>query len=159
VAYSGGPEDLEALRLAQRLGQAPGVELTFLHVVPPGRGDQPGPGRAQLAAYLGEAALRGGGQAVADPGLGRPLRMQVVEHESPPVAVLEEAHRGYDLIVLGMNARWGIEAGLISPKRRRILIESPVSILAVHPPLAAAAEAVEQAAEEQPVSQLADSPG
>jgi Kef-type K+ transport system membrane component KefB/nucleotide-binding universal stress UspA family protein len=159
VAYSGGPEDLEALRLAQRLGRAPGVELTFLHVVPPGRGDQPGPGRAQLAAYLGEAALRGGGQAVADQGLAHPLRMQVVEHESPPVAVLEEARRGYDLIVLGMNARWGIEAGMISPKRRRVLIESPVSILAVHPPLAAAAEAVEEAGEEQPVSQLADSPG
>ena len=129
IAYAGGPEDLEALRVGRRLGQAPGVQLTLLHVVAPGEAARPGPGRAQVAEVL------------ADPELdAQSLRLLVVEHEFPPEAVLEEARRGYDLIVLGMNARWGLEAGRIGPKRRRVLVESSVSILAVQPPLGAAAE-------------------
>ena len=39
-----------------------------------------------------------------------------------------------------MNARWGLAAGMISPRRQRVLADSPVSILAVHPALAAATE-------------------
>ncbi len=138
VAYAGGPEDREALQVARRLGRAKGTQLTLLHVTSPGKGAQPGRGRAQVA------------QTLADPDLGgQTLRMLVVEHEFPPEAVLEEARKGYDLIVVGLNARWGIHAGLVSAKRRRILVESPVSILAVHPalePEAAPGEALEPGA-------------
>jgi nucleotide-binding universal stress UspA family protein len=47
--------------------------------------------------------------------------------------VLEESRRGYDLVVLGMHARWGLDGGWISARRRRVLDEAQVSILAVHP--------------------------
>ena len=107
-----------------------------------GKGGEPGRGRAQLAEML------------VDPELdARSLRMLVVEHEFPPEAVLEEARRGYDLIVLGMNATWGLHAGMISPKRRRVLVESPVSILAVHPPLSPAAERAGAQARLSPVAE------
>jgi Kef-type K+ transport system membrane component KefB/nucleotide-binding universal stress UspA family protein len=145
IAYAGGPEDRAALHLALRIGRAPGTELTLLHVAAPGKGGEPGRGRAQLAEVL------------VDPELdARSLRMLVVEHEFPPEAVLEEASKGYDLIVLGMNATWGLHAGMISPKRRRVLVESPVSILAVHPPLSPVAE---RAGAEQRLSPVAESTG
>jgi nucleotide-binding universal stress UspA family protein len=130
VAYAGGPEDLEALRLARRVGRGPDTELTLLHVVLPGNAARPGKGRTQINQEL---------QVFAEPELeSRSLRVRVVEHASPPDAVLEEARRGYDLVILGMNSRWGLRAGKISLRRQRVMAESPVSVLAVHPPVRAA---------------------
>lgn len=144
IAYAGGPEDLAALRLAQRLGQAPGAELTILHVVPPGHAERPGRGRTQVD------------QVFTEPGLdSTPIRVRIVEHASPPEAVLEEARHGYDLVVLGMNARWGLGTGPISLRRQRVLAESAISVLAVHPPLGAAAV---QADSEPYLAQLTHTP-
>lgn len=141
VAYAGGPEDLAALELARRMGTTPGTQLTLFHVVSPGDVERPGRGRTQIAATLAEVAEQrrqlaqdeadlAGGSADAEG-----VVVRVVEHASPPDAVLEEAGRGYDLVVLGMHARWGLGAGLISSRRQRVLAEAPVSILAVHPPV------------------------
>jgi Kef-type K+ transport system membrane component KefB/nucleotide-binding universal stress UspA family protein len=138
VAYAGGPEDRAALELARRLGRAPGVELTMLHVVPPGRGEEPGQGRAQVAELLSNEAVPSAGQHA------RLVQLKVVEHESPAEAVLDEA-RDYDLVVLGMNTRW-VDDRAISLRRRRVMKESPVSILVVHPPLDEKEPAVEPAA-------------
>lgn len=107
VAFAGGPEDVAALQLARRIAAAPGASLTLLHVVSPGEAARP-------------------------PDVDHDeLRVLVTAHASPPDAVLEEARRGYDLVVLGMCARWGFDTSL---KMRRVLAEAPVSILAVHPP-------------------------
>jgi Kef-type K+ transport system membrane component KefB/nucleotide-binding universal stress UspA family protein len=150
VAYAGGPEDLAALELARRMGGTPGTSLTLFHVVRPGDAERPGRGRSQIADALGDLAgapRRSGGhgepdasyQLVADPSVDfGAVHVRVVEHTSPPDAVLEEARRGYDLVVLGMHARWGLRSGMISLRRQRVLSEAPVSILAVHPPLGAA---------------------
>jgi len=150
VAYAGGPEDLAALELARRIGRAPGTELTLFHVVAPGGGDRPGPGRGQIASALGTPVETHRetptgrttpvvDELFAEPGMhaGR-LRVRFVEHGSPPDAVLEECRQGYDLVVLGVHARWGLEQGMLSLRRRRVLSEAPVSILAVHPALASA---------------------
>lgn len=148
VAYAGGHEDLAALELARRIGRSPGTSLTLFHVVTPGRGGRPGTGRSQIAQSLrGLAQVReqGGGdvhagdQIFAEPELDAgSVRVRLVEHASPADAVLEECQRGYDLVVLGMHARWGLGGGMISLRRRRVLAEAPVSILAVHPPVGAA---------------------
>jgi hypothetical protein len=69
--------------------------------------------------------------------------------------VIEEASSGYDLILIGMNARWGLGTGMISSRRQRVLAESPISILAVHPPLVA--PAAEHVHSEQYFAQAADS--
>jgi nucleotide-binding universal stress UspA family protein len=155
-AYAGGPEDLAALELARRLGRAPGTSLTLLHVVDPGDPNRRGPGREQIATALNrENAARwdsttDSGAPVHDqvfPEAGTDsgaVRFRLVEHASPPDAVLEESRLGYDLIVLGMHAQWGLGAGTISLRRRRVLAEAPVSILAVHPPLAEPASSRER---------------
>ena len=127
VAYAGGPEDRAALEFARRLGRAPGVELTMLHVVSPGQGLEPGQGRAQVAELLSSDLTPSAGLSA------RAMQLKVVEHESPAEAVLDEARAGYDLIVLGMNTRW-VDDRAISLRRRRVMKESPVSILVVHPP-------------------------
>ena len=142
VAYAGGPEDLAALELARRMSRAPGVELTLLHVVPPGNRGTVGKGRVQIAETLRTPVPSRAAQNdlldVPDAeASGGSLRVRIVEHPSPPDVVLEESQKGYDLIVLGMHARWGLD-GRVSLRRRRVLAESSVSILAVHPPVAAA---------------------
>lgn len=124
VAFAGGPEDLAALRLARRIGGGSGVELTLLHVVTPENVARPGRGQSQIEQVFPEPDLNSGS-----------IRVHIVEHASPPDAVLGEVRQGYDLVVLGMNARWGLRAGTISLRRQRVLAESPVSILAVHPPV------------------------
>jgi len=121
VAYAGGPEDLAALELARRIGRAPGTQLTLFHVVSPG--GAAGRGRGQID------------QVFAEPGaFAGTVRVRFATHASPPDAVLDECSRGYDLVVLGMHTKWGLDGGTVSLRRRRVLAEAPVSILAVHPP-------------------------
>ena len=120
VAFAGSDADRAALELARRLGQRAGVELTILHVVAPGHAEQPGSGRAQVTEIF------------TDPELAMPMRFSVVEHDSPPDAVLA-ASAGFDLLLVGMGARWGLETGGLSLRRERLLLEAPISILAVHP--------------------------
>lgn len=123
VSFAGGPEDVLALKLARELGGRPGTSVTLLHVVAPGRGHDPGPGRDQAGEVFPEPELA-----------GSTVRLKVVEHPSPPDAVLAEAASGYDLLILGLSATWGLGTGLLSARKQRILAESPVSVLAVHTP-------------------------
>jgi Kef-type K+ transport system membrane component KefB/nucleotide-binding universal stress UspA family protein len=145
VAYAGGSEDLAALELARRICQTPGTTMTLFHVLPPGDHDRHGTERAQIAAAFqgslrfqqcsrSKSTLDTVGRDFVDLGVSSGVvHVQIVEHPSPPDAILEESRRGYDLIVLGMHARWGLGTSSISLRRRRVLAEAPVSILAVHP--------------------------
>jgi Kef-type K+ transport system membrane component KefB len=126
VAFAGGPEDLGALELARRLAQSPQAELTLLHVTPPADAAHAGAGRAQINQVFQDPEAASGS-----------IQVKMIEHESAPDAVLAEASRGYDLVIIGMNATWGLEAGALALRRERVLIESRVSILAVHAPAAA----------------------
>ena len=132
IAYAGGPEDLAALNLARRIGKAPGTQLTLLHVVRPGSADHPGPGRDQFSEQLG-TAVGSGAQEFPQPDLhsGKVI-IRVIEHEDPPEAVLEEADAGYDLVVIGMKAKWGLAGATLSLRRQRVLTESRVSLLVVY---------------------------
>lgn len=146
VAYAGGPEDLAALSIARRIARTPGTILTLLHVISPGDLNRPGRGRQQIAS-----TLRGGDdkfpassrdpntgtvdQIFAEPDMAAgEVRVRLVEHSSPPDAVLTECRAGYDLVVIGMHATWGLGPGAMSLRRQRVLAEAGVSILAVHPP-------------------------
>lgn len=126
VAFAGGPEDLGALQVARRLARGPGTELTLLHVSPRGDATSAGAGRTQIDQVFPERDTDAGA-----------VRVRLVEHDSPTDAVLEEANACYDLVIIGMNGRWGLEAGGLSLRRQRVLTESQVSILAVHSPPAA----------------------
>lgn len=134
IAFAGGREDREALRLAQRIGRSRGTQLTLLHVVQPNGADHAGPGREQWSDQLGGTLVGPGAYEIPQRDLGSgKLILRVVEHSDPPDAVLEEAAAGYDLIVVGMNGRWGLTASAIRLRRERVLAESPVSVLTVQP--------------------------
>jgi Kef-type K+ transport system membrane component KefB/nucleotide-binding universal stress UspA family protein len=130
VPFIGSAHDRAALKLARRLLRQ-GAEVTVLHITP--QGDRPeGPAASSRVEELfPEEAGR--------------VRFQVVAHVSPEEAALEEARKGYDLLVVGVGAKWGLESHLFGLHRERIIEEAPVSLLIVrHPePASSAATAPE----------------
>ena len=123
VACAGGPEDLAMLRVAHQLGRASGVQLTLLHVVDPAD-----PARARDSRMNIDKVFPDRDSADSR------IQVRVLEHDSPADAVLEEAAAGYDLVVIGMDARWGLASGMLGG-RQRVLAEAPASVLVVHPPI------------------------
>ncbi len=128
VPYLGGLHDRGALELARRLsrgGSDPAVataldavdrHVTILHVVPPER--QAGDAAAGLSAAA--SAFR------ADQ-----IELKVVAARSPLDAVVAEAQRGYDLVVVGVAEEWGLEPRMFSVEHERLASECPASLLIV----------------------------
>ncbi|MBZ4419787.1 cation:proton antiporter [Myxococcus sp. RHSTA-1-4] len=127
VPFIGSRHDRAALGLARRLMRQSGAEVTVLHVT----SDQGSHGaRAQVEELF--PAEEGG------------VRLKVVRHDAPDEAALEEARHGYDLVVVGVGAEWGLEDRLFGLHRERLIQDAPASLLVVrHPAPAAAAEATE----------------
>ena len=121
VPYHGSIHDQGALRLAQRLARHAGASVTILRVVSPGAagGDpvEDGP--------LGEVL-----EAQGQPGEGQ-LALKVVERTDPGHAVLEECARGYDLLLIGVGAEWGLEHRSFGMHPELIIAECPTSLLVV----------------------------
>jgi nucleotide-binding universal stress UspA family protein len=127
VPFIGSPDERAALGLARRLLRQEGAEVTLLHVVEPERTAARSETQARVEDLFPEEAGR--------------VRFQVVAHASPEEAALEEARKGYDLVVVGVGARWGLESHLFGLHRERIIQECPASLLIVRHPVAATAEA------------------
>jgi Kef-type K+ transport system membrane component KefB/nucleotide-binding universal stress UspA family protein len=120
VPYQGAQDDKAALRLAQRFTEQMGVEVTVLHVVTPGRG-----GSAAKDAVQESFEENAGGNRAA-------VRMKLVNHAEPAEAALEEARKGYDLVLVGAGAQWGLEQRLFGMLPESIVNECPASLLIVH---------------------------
>jgi nucleotide-binding universal stress UspA family protein len=129
VPFIGSRHDRAALGLARRMMRQAGAEVTVLHVT----SDLGGSGaRAQVDALF--PSEEGG------------VRLKVVRHDAPDEAALEEARHGYDLVVVGVGAQWGLEDRLFGLHRERIIRDAPGSLLVVrHPEPAPAAEATGEA--------------
>ncbi|RKH72855.1 cation/H(+) antiporter [Corallococcus interemptor] len=125
VPFVGSRHDRAALGLARRLVKQAGAEVTVLHVTSPkDSGSGTGAGRAQVEELF-----------PADEGAS--VKLKVVRHASPEEAALEEAKAGYDLVVVGLGAEWGLEDRLFGVQRERIVRDAPASLLLVHHPEAA----------------------
>ncbi|HEX5752074.1 MAG TPA: cation:proton antiporter [Archangium sp.] len=109
VPLHGGEEGRMALTLARRLMRSSGAEVTVLRVSGPGRD----PREVRSRALVDELFPAGSGR----------VHFKTVSHASPEEVVLEEARRGYDLMVVGMGAGWGGQDR-----------EVPTSLLVVHDP-------------------------
>jgi hypothetical protein len=96
--------------------------VTLLHVVAPGRAGGAGPGRRQIEDALQEQTTSFGN-----------IRLKVVEHPSAEQAALEEAARGYDLVVAAIAPDHGTTWRGLAFRRQRLLSECPASLLAVRP--------------------------
>lgn len=121
-AFNNMRQDRSALRLIRRMQEHNGTEITILHVISPivNGQDRRTQAREELAAGFENNGTPGGRVSV-----------KLVESENPPEAALEEARQGYDLIVLGLDAEWGLEQRRFGFHPEHIIQDSPVSLLIV----------------------------
>jgi Kef-type K+ transport system membrane component KefB/nucleotide-binding universal stress UspA family protein len=118
VPFLGSEHDRLAMDLAGRMSRNTGAEVTILHVVPPSRNGKSLDAKATIE------------QAFADPAVAKKVVMRVVEDRSPVQAVLREAS-GFDLAIIGVSERWGLESHLFGWRPERIAREAPTSLLIV----------------------------
>ena len=137
VPFIGSPHDRAALSLARRLLRSVGAEITVLHVTLPER-------------KHGETKTRTVVESLFPEESGR-VNFKVVEHDSPEDAALEETQRGYDLVVVGVGAEWGLEDGFFGLHRERLIGDAPTSLLVVRHPQQAPVEAPAGEADATPV--------
>ncbi|ATB29216.1 cation:proton antiporter [Melittangium boletus] len=121
VPFNGSRHDRAALGLARRLRTCAGVEVTVLHVTSPALPH----GRPTSLTLVQELFPESSGG----------VHFKVVAHASPEDAVLAEASSGgYDLVVVGVGAEWGLEGHLFGLHRERIVSDSRLSLLVVRQP-------------------------
>ncbi|QRO00896.1 cation:proton antiporter [Archangium violaceum] len=126
VPFLDGPHDRAALALARRLLRSTDAQVTVLHVTPSAGARGPTAARSRVEKLF--------------PGAPGRVHTRVVAHGSPEDAALEEARRGYDLVVMGVGAR----------HRERLIREAPTSLLVVHPHSQASAGEAADVADNEP---------
>ncbi len=131
LPYLGTTHDTGALRLAHRLATHAGVRVTVLHVVDPER----------AAAGAARSRVEEAFTAVDDHAT-----LKVVEHSIAWRAAVEEAARGYDLVLIGAGAEWGLEHRPFGMHSEMIIRDCPTSLLVVRPYRAAGIVAAPAAA-------------
>jgi nucleotide-binding universal stress UspA family protein len=57
--------------------------------------------------------------------------MKLVSHEKPAIAAVEEAGRGYDLVIVGAGHEWGLERRLFGLAPELMVERCPISLLLV----------------------------
>ncbi|HYO59813.1 cation:proton antiporter [Archangium sp.] len=128
VPFIGSPHDRAALGLARRLLQHAAAEVTLLHITRPEGTHEHTGARPLVEGLFPEGSRR--------------VHFKVVAHEAPDEAALEESRLGYDLVVVGVGAEWGLEDSLFGLHRERLIRDAPTSLLVVrHSAPAPAAEA------------------
>jgi nucleotide-binding universal stress UspA family protein len=123
VPYLGKPQDRGALLAAERMSRLPGVTVTILHVVKPGRGISDA--RLHLKTVMDRELPAGGS------GAGNTVRMRVVETDSPIDAAVEES-RENDLLILGMSEEWQLAPGSLFANSESLARRSACSVLIAH---------------------------
>ena len=131
VGYDGSEPAREAARVAGRLAQALGAEVTVLTVgqmiVPVGAGIVPA---VDETAFL-PLAEEGAGLARA-PGVRVDARAELGE---PAISLVEVAVReGYDLIVMGHRGLDGIAGLVLGSVAKKVATDSPCAVLVVRGP-------------------------
>lgn len=108
VPYLGEEQDRGALIAAERLSRVPGVTVTILHVVQPGRVD------GERLKVETEART-----VFADEGSEKNVQMQVVESHVPIKVIVDESHK-YDLMILGLSPEWDLQNASIYKKQQSV---------------------------------------
>jgi nucleotide-binding universal stress UspA family protein len=121
VPFQGTPDDKAALILARRMTAA-NAEVTVLHVIKPGRGDTERLGAQQ---EIDQTFTEEG------PWNRTSVRMKLVSQERPAQAAVEEAGRGYDLVIVGAGSQWGLERRLFGLVPEFMVERCPISLLLV----------------------------
>ncbi|XXY47906.1 cation:proton antiporter [Sorangium sp. So ce269] len=124
VPFHGTAHDKAALALARRLAQQVGADVTILHVVSPKRRSDDALGAQEMVDQVFEGE-EGGALRKSK------VTLKVVEHDSPAGAALEEAGRGYDLVLVGVGSEWGLAQRRFGIRAEHIIQGCPTSLLVV----------------------------
>ncbi|WP_437666572.1 cation:proton antiporter domain-containing protein [Sorangium sp. So ce1182] len=124
VPFHGTAHDRAALALARRLAQQVGAHVTILHVVNPKRRADDALGAQETVDEVFEGE-EGGALRKSK------VTLKVVEHDSPADAALEEAGRGYDLVLVGVGSEWGLAQRRFGIRAENIIQGCPTSLLVV----------------------------
>jgi nucleotide-binding universal stress UspA family protein len=133
VPFQGGVHDRGALELGIRLARHAGASVTVLQVadVDPTRPEGSGGLDTVLGGLLDQQFPDGGR-----------IMTKMVDHAEPVHAVIEECEAGYDLVVIGASAAWGLEHRSFGLQPELIIRDCPASLLVVRHHEAAAATSV-----------------
>jgi nucleotide-binding universal stress UspA family protein len=125
VPYRGTDHDRAALRLAKRIAENNGAEVTILHVVP-----EPAEAGGASKTDSTEAMVR---EELSDGEDGRRFKVvfKAVAHTDPGQAAIDESQSGYDMLVVGLGRHWGLEHRSFGARAEAILARAPTSILVV----------------------------
>jgi len=148
VPFQGTPDDKAALELARRM-TAGSTEVTILHVIKPGRGEDERLGARQ---EFDQTFTEEGPYNRAS------VRMKLVSHDKPAVAAVEEAGKGYDLVIVGAGQQWGLERRLFGLAPELMVEQCPTSLLLVRRYEPEAARALAPALPEAGVLKAAQTP-
>ncbi|HTN85203.1 MAG TPA: cation:proton antiporter [Sorangium sp.] len=124
VPFHGTAHDKAALALARRLAQQVGADVTILHVVNPKRRSDDALGAQEMVDEVFEGEEDGELRKSK-------VTLKVVEHDSPADAALEEAGRGYDLVLVGVGSEWGLAQRRFGIRAEHIIQGCPTSLLVV----------------------------
>lgn len=122
VPFRGGPHDRGALALGLRIARHVGAKVTVLHVLnldPKAAG-----GADDVASTLADLH----GETYANGGR---IQVKKLDHAEPIHAVIEECETGYDLVVIGASADWGLEHRSFGMQPETIVRDCPASLLIV----------------------------
>ena len=116
VPYTGSVHDRGALELARRLGSRHNLEITILHVVKPER--EEGEPRLGLSDHRDSLDAHG-------------VRLKIVESNDFQETAVAEARQGYDLVIIGASAEWGLTPTLFARHHEELARSCPASMLIV----------------------------
>jgi nucleotide-binding universal stress UspA family protein len=122
VPFRGGPHDRGALALGLRIARHVGAKVTVLHVLnlDPKAAGGADDTASTLADLHGETYANGGR-----------IEVKKLDHAEPIHAVIEECETGYDLVVVGASADWGLEHRSFGMQPETIVRDCPASLLIV----------------------------
>ena len=120
VPFLGSDHDRAALRVARRIAENEGAEVTVLHVVAPKDHE-----RLDAQAAVREEFEEG------DASQRYRVVFKAVSHSVPSEAAIEESSRGYDLLLVGVGRRWGLEHKSFGRRAETILAEAATSVVAI----------------------------
>ncbi len=129
VPYLGSDDDRTALRLAKRIAESNGAEITVLHVIAPQNHER-------LDA---ESVVR---EELEDGAEGARYRVvfKAIAHAVPSEAVVDESRGGYDLVLVGVGRQWGLEHRSFGRRAEAILARAAPSVVVVRSRRASSAQ-------------------
>jgi Kef-type K+ transport system membrane component KefB/nucleotide-binding universal stress UspA family protein len=115
------PHDLAALNFAKRISVNHLSEMTLLHLLVPKKENA----KASFDIEKDTSLL-------SEPDIKDRLSFRTLRHASPVDAVLEEADKGYDLVVIGVSEEFKLERRVFGLRSEKIAEKCPTSMLIIH---------------------------